>query len=173
MQCLRELKQTYRNAEMSETVLLPHMVSFTRSTQDVSSYAIYKSCLKWQSFFRVMWWKVEPCSLSLETVFKQLPVVRDNVRMQFPHWIYWSKSNLSVFVIRLLTLLDWKVKHETKEYLHFANKILRYGVKLTSGVIIIICLSATRLKPLASYWRGGNDPSIDRSRIKSYGLRNT
>lgn len=91
--------------------------------------------------------------LSRETVFKQLPVVRDNVRMQFPHWIYWSKSNLSVFVIRLLTLLvclKWKVEHETKQYLHFANKILQYEVKLTSGVIIIIHLSATTLKLLAS-----------------------
>lgn len=31
VQCLRELKQVYRSAEMSETVPSPHMVNFTQS----------------------------------------------------------------------------------------------------------------------------------------------
>lgn len=68
VQCLRQLKQIYRNAEMSETVLSPHTVSFTRSGLYVSSYAIYKSCLKWQSFFRVIWWKLKPAGPSRDCV---------------------------------------------------------------------------------------------------------
>lgn len=56
VQCLQELKQIYRNAEMSETVLSPCTVNFTQSGLYVRSHAIYKSCLKWQSF-RVIRWK--------------------------------------------------------------------------------------------------------------------
>lgn len=57
VQCLQELKQTYRNAEMFETVLSPRTVNFTQSGLYVRSHAIYKSCQKWQSFFRMMWWE--------------------------------------------------------------------------------------------------------------------
>lgn len=57
VQCLQELKQIYRNAEMSETVLSPCTINFTQSGLYVRSHAIYKSCLKWQSFFRVIRWK--------------------------------------------------------------------------------------------------------------------
>lgn len=85
VQCLRELK-IYRNAEMSESVPSPHTVSFTRSGLYVSSYAIYKSCLKGQSFFWVIWWKLVP---SREPV-KQLPVVT------CPNaGIYWFEPDLA------------------------------------------------------------------------------
>lgn len=57
VQCLQELKQTYRNAEMFETVLSPRTVNFTQSGLYVRSHAIYKSCQKWQFFFRMMWWE--------------------------------------------------------------------------------------------------------------------
>lgn len=99
VQCLQQLKQIYRNAEMSETMLSPHTVSFTRSGLYVSSYAIYKSCLKWQSFFRVIWWR------PLKRLFKQLPVVTDNVQTQFSHWIYWFSPNWGMLVILLRILL--------------------------------------------------------------------
>lgn len=46
VQCLRELKQIYRKAEMSETVLSPYTVSFIQSGLYVGSHAIYKSCLR-------------------------------------------------------------------------------------------------------------------------------
>lgn len=46
VQCLRELKQIYRNAEISETGLSPHTVHFTQSGLCVRSHAIYKSCQK-------------------------------------------------------------------------------------------------------------------------------
>lgn len=57
VQCLRELKQIYRNAEMSETVLSPHTDNFTHSGLYLRSHAIYKSSQKRQSFSRVVWWK--------------------------------------------------------------------------------------------------------------------
>lgn len=41
VQCMRELKQIYRNAEMSETVLSPHKVHFTQSGLCVRSISRY------------------------------------------------------------------------------------------------------------------------------------
>lgn len=58
VQCLRELKQIYRNAEMSETVLSPHTDNFTHSGLYLRSHAIYKSCQKRRSsFLRLVLWK--------------------------------------------------------------------------------------------------------------------
>lgn len=41
----------------------------------------------------------------LKRLFKQLPVVTDNVQMQFSHWIYWLSPNWGVLVIILQGLL--------------------------------------------------------------------
>lgn len=82
VQCMRELKQIYRNAEMSETVLSPHTVNFTQSGLCVRSISRYLQKLP-EVTILLQGDVVENCgNLSLilqRTMLKQLPLVKQDV----------------------------------------------------------------------------------------------
>lgn len=88
-------------------MLSPRTVNFTQSGLYARSHAIYKSCLKWQSFFRVIWWK------TLETEAWSLKGPRSNncllsktmSKGYFHTGLVALSPNLSLIAFLLLTLL--------------------------------------------------------------------